>query len=44
MNLRSWLYFLERLLGDVRAVQRGRIVQRLANKGLGRLLGRIFIR
>lgn len=30
----------EVVLGDVRAVQRGRIGQRIANRFLGRLIGR----
>ena len=44
MSLRSWLYFLARVLGDVNAIERGRILQRIANKMIGRLVGRAFIR
>lgn len=44
MSLRSWLYFLARLLGDANAIARGRIVQRIANKIIGRLVGRAFIK
>ena len=46
MNLRSWLYLLARLLGDVSAVEHHRLPQRvarrLAGKLTGRLLGRLF--
>lgn len=31
----------EVILGDVRAVQRGRIGQRIANRFLGRMIGRL---
>jgi hypothetical protein len=45
-KFRSWLYWLARLLGDVNAVQRVRIGQRVARRAAGkitgRLLGRIF--
>ena len=45
-KLRSWLYWLARVLGDVNAVKRGRIGQRIARRAAGkltgRLLGRIF--
>lgn len=44
--MRSWLYFFARLLGDVSAVEHGRlperIARRLAGKVTGRLLGRLF--
>lgn len=45
-GLRSFLYLAARILGDVNAVQRGkvgrRIGRRLAGKATGRALGRIF--
>ena len=45
-KVRNWLYFLARLLGDLGAIQRGRIGERLARRAAGkltgRLLGRIF--
>ena len=45
-KLRSFLYWLGRLLGDMNAVRRGRIGRRigrrLAGRATGRLLGRIF--
>lgn len=44
--LRSILYMVARLLGDVQAVRKGRIGRRigrrLAGKLTGRMLGRIF--
>jgi hypothetical protein len=43
---RSFLYWLARLLGDVNAILRGRVGQRvarrLAGKWTGRGLGRLF--
>jgi len=44
--MRSFLYWLARLLGDVNAVKRGkvgrRIGRRVAGKATGRLLGKLF--
>jgi hypothetical protein len=41
---RSWLYRTARILGDVQAVQKGRVgrrvARRLAGRGTGRLLRR----
>lgn len=37
---RSWLYLIARLLGDVQAVRRGRIGERLARRAAGKLTGR----
>jgi hypothetical protein len=43
---RSLLYRLARLLGDISAVQRGRVGQRIARRivgrAAGRLIGRLF--
>jgi hypothetical protein len=45
-SFRSILYKAARLLGDVSAVQHGhvakRIARRIAGKGTGRLLGKLF--
>ena len=45
-RVRSLLYWLARLLGDLSAVSKGtvgkRIVRRLAGKASGRLLGRLI--
>jgi len=45
-KVRSLLYALARLLGDVNAIQKGKIAtrigRRLAGKITGRLLGRLF--
>jgi hypothetical protein len=46
--LRSWLYFMAKLLGDVSAVRKGpraieqRLMRRAAGKVTGRLLGKWF--
>jgi hypothetical protein len=44
--VRSFLYKLARLLGDIAAVRKGkvgrRVARRLAGKGTGRMLGRWF--
>lgn len=46
MSLRDWLYAAARFLGDVEAVRRGRVAQRLARRAAGRftagLLARMF--
>ena len=41
---RRTLYRSARVLGDVQAVRRGRVSQRLVNRGLGRLVGRLLSR
>jgi hypothetical protein len=45
-NFRGWLYRLARLLGDVQAVEKGRIprriVRRVAGKVTGRFLRKLF--
>jgi hypothetical protein len=40
--LRSALYRLARLLGDVQAVRRGRIVERTHNRILGRIARKVL--
>ena len=46
MNIRSMLYLVARLMGDVNAVKKGRvrrrIGRRIAGKLTGRGLGRLF--
>jgi hypothetical protein len=46
MKLRSLLYLIARLLGDVNAVRKGRLARRvgrrLTGKALGRALRRLF--
>lgn len=42
MNIRSWLYRLGRILGDVNAIKRGRIGKRIALRAAGRLTGRML--
>ncbi len=40
MNIRSLLYWLARMLGDVNAVRRGRIGQRIVRRVAGKATGR----
>ncbi len=40
MSVRSLLYWLARLLGDVNAVRRGRIRQRIVRRVAGKAAGR----
>ena len=46
MTLRSMLYALARLLGDVNAIEKGkapqRVERRVAGKFMGRILGKLF--
>lgn len=39
-GLRRLLYSFNRLLGDYSAVKRGKVVQRIENRMIGRLLGK----
>ncbi len=41
-QIRSALYFLARVLGDVNAIRRGRIAQRIVRRGVGRATGRVI--
>ena len=41
-QVRRGLYKAARILGDIHAVSSGRIIRRLANKGIGRAIGRLF--
>lgn len=36
-KIRSWLYWFAKLLGDVQAVRRGRVVERIENRAIGKL-------
>ena len=46
MTIRSWLYFIAKLMGDVNAIVKGRVARRIgrraAGKVTGRGLGRLF--
>lgn len=42
MSARSTLYAAARLLGDINAVKRGRGWERLANRLMGKMAGRIM--
>lgn len=41
-TIRSWLYRIARLLGDVSAVQRGRVGKRISRCVVGRYTGRLI--
>lgn len=41
-TLRNILYKLARLLGDVNAIQKGKITQRILRRGAGKITGRFF--
>lgn len=43
-QIRSVLYWLARFLGDVNAVQKGKIGQRIARRVTGKLFGRLLSR
>jgi len=41
-KLRTFLYWLAKILGDVNAVKRGTVMKRAKNRVLGKILGRLF--
>jgi hypothetical protein len=43
-SLRSWLYLIARLMGDVNAVQKGRVGRRIGRRAAGKVTGRAFRR
>lgn len=43
-KIRSFLYLLARILGDVNAIKRGRIGKRIGRRATGKLTGRILSR
>lgn len=40
--MRSFLYALARLMGDINAIQRGRVGRRIARRAAGKLTGRML--
>jgi hypothetical protein len=42
MTFRSFLYKLARILGDVNAVQKGRVGRRIGRRAAGRMTGRFL--
>lgn len=40
--MRGFLYTLAKILGDVNAVQRGRVGRRIYNRILGKFTGKLF--
>ncbi len=43
-KIRTILYFLARILGDINAVQKGKIKQRIGRRITGRVFGKILNR
>jgi len=41
-SFRSFLYALARFLGDVNAIERGRVGRRILRRGAGKITGRIL--
>ncbi len=41
-GLRSFLYLLARILGDLNAAQKGRLGQRMARRAAGKAAGRVL--
>lgn len=41
-KIRSLLYFISRILGDVNAVQKGKIGERLVRRASGKLTGKLL--
>jgi len=39
-STRSWLYFFAKLLGDVNAVQKGKVGKRIARRAAGKMTGK----
>jgi hypothetical protein len=42
MSFRSFLYGLARLLGDVNAVSKGKVAQRVGRRVAGKAVGKVF--
>lgn len=40
--MRSILYALARLLGDINAVKRGKVAKRVGRRAVGKLTGKLF--
>lgn len=41
-KIRSFLYFIARILGDINAVQKGKMGQRIGRRVSGKILGRLL--
>lgn len=39
---RGFLYWLAKLLGDINAIKKGKVGQRLINRGIGKATSKIF--
>lgn len=42
VQARRWAYLTQRTLGDARAIQTGRVGQRVTNRIMGRLISRML--
>ncbi len=43
-DIRSWLYWLARLLGDVQAIEQGKVPRRIVRRVAGKVTGRLLRR
>ncbi len=41
-KIRNFLYTIARILGDINAVKKGKIGQRIARRGAGKITGRLL--
>ena len=40
MNTRGWLYYIAKIMGDVNAVKKGKVGQRIGRRVVGKATGR----
>jgi hypothetical protein len=41
-KIRNWLYTIAKILGDINAVKRGKVGERIQRRFLGRIFGKIM--
>lgn len=41
-SIRGLLYLVARVLGDISAIRKGRITERIANRAMGKVAGRVM--
>ncbi|MCS7053989.1 MAG: hypothetical protein NZM09_09700 [Ignavibacterium sp.] len=41
-KIRSFLYTLAKILGDINAIRKGKIAERIARRGAGRVTGKVL--
>lgn len=44
MNIRNALYLLAQLIGDINSAKRGRVIQRVQRRAMGRFTGKMLMR